>query len=357
MATPQGAVSKLFFRPETTYGTDSIGAGSASIGFLNYFDRVSVKSAKTPLDFGEISGLSTDFSAFEEGGIDVGLDIEFAMRYYGAHIALIGLGMGTMVTTGTIPVITHAATLQDALFSSTFKYQVPVTNNSTFNENILTGCSVQRMTLSHRAGDVMRCRLEMLASGLTYNSGSIATPPSAAGRTPTDPLISWSHKENLATSTAVIRSGFSLVEINIRSWEVTLDNKLEPNFLIQTGRSGGQPQRSDFREVRMRLEIEQNAGWREFLTAYGDSPTGTTSDFGVRLDYQSPTSANEAFLVRVSNCRTLDVQRNTETAGKMYQQVEMRGHFKSGSTNFIPAPLEVTMNNTKDVPYDEAPLG
>lgn len=355
MATPQGAVAKVFFRPETTYGQDSIGAGGATTGYLVYFDRASPRSAKTPLDFGEISGLSTDYSSFEEGGIDVGFEIEYAMRYYGAHFLLIGLAMGEMDTTGAGAPFTHTLLLRDTVYSASIKHQIPITNNSSFDQNGLSGNVINRMVLSHRAGDVMRARMEMLSAGLTYEE-TASTPPSAAGRTPTEALISWHHKDAPATAFGISIGGGPLTQINARSWELTLDNKLEPNFLIQNGRSGGQPQRADFREVRLRMEIEQNAGWRAFLTAYGDTPTGTTQDFAVTMRYVNPAVANETFKIDVSNCRTLDVQRNIETAGKLYQQVEMRAHFKTGSTNLWPEPLRIIAQNTVDLPYDEAPL-
>lgn len=354
MATPQGAVAKLGFFPETSYGAGA--TLSSTTGYRMYYDTLTDETRKNPLDLQEISGLSVDYQNWEEGEVASGFSLTHSMRYSGIHAAILACAMGDIVTTGGSSTWSHQVDLHDSLVrttptyrgSVTFLHQIPVTDNSTFVDNTYTGMVPRRMVLSHRAGDVMKCRTDWIGQGLTYDESAFTDWPSTAKtRIPSEPFITWSHKGSSATAFKVHTDLSSEdVALDVRSWEVTLDNGIEPNYLIQYGRTAGAPSRENFRSVTARLEIEQNAGYQQFINnCYKASATAAQSRFAIVLSYVDPDTAAQLFTLTLANCNLYQVPRTISGPGRIYQTVEMRAHYETGGYPFAN-PMRITVGST-----------
>lgn len=358
MSMPLGGNAKLAFEVESTYGTpETVGV---SAGLRIFYDSFSADARKEPTDVEEISGISIDRSDFTEGAVIVGGTLNYRMRYYGGHAVLNGLALGDLDTSsaGGGAYYIHAATLADDLEAVTVFHQIPVMvlGVSTQRDNHFVGMKAARSTWSHRSGEILQHSIEFIGSYVDYLPASGPwTFPSTGGRTPTENFILWSHEMSSSPFTIKVEGASSTIQINVHSWEVTLDNGLARLFRIQNGRKSAEPPRDAFREVTARLEIEQDDAWEEFMYAYGNESTDASSDFDLEWTYQDPSASNHRLTFQLANCRTLDVPRGISGSRSVRQTVELRAHYQAGTPPLLNNPIAVTMLNTTAGPAAGSP--
>jgi hypothetical protein len=355
MAAPQGGVAKLYFNAEPGDGSAGGYGSEASLttvtGYRLYYDSFVDNTEKRPLDFQEISGVSVDYGSFFEGEIQAGFTLEYSMRFSPVHMILSALSMGDLAfSTGTAAPFTFFADLHDNLDSATFWHQVPVTNNTSFEEFTFYGTKVARSVWSHRAGEPMKHRIEATCSHHDHNVTEITSvPPVGVGRTPDENLVNWFCRTT-AQFTIDRLGTVAPVNLNVRSWELTLDNKIGPYYLIQDSRKSAEPSREDFREITFRMEIEQDAAWSELVQVYGPLISSNPLFTGVALTYDDPASTNDLSF-SIGNVIFNNVPKAITSPGRLLQTVSGRAHRITGG---VPqdSPLRMTWNVPFKKPAD-----
>jgi hypothetical protein len=345
MAMPLGGNAKLAFDVEdlATYGTPM--TFDSGEGLRVYYDSFSADARKEPEDVEEISGVSIDRSEFVEGAIIVGGTLSYRVRYYGGHVVLMALAMGDVVQGGSSPTYSFQIDLADDLRAATVLHQVPViiSGATAQRDNIFAGMKVARSVWSQRSGESMRHSLDFIGSYVDYDTSPETVPgpleSGSGGRYPTENYVHWSH-EDQTTYFQIKRDGQSAVQLLVHSWELVLDNALARQFRIQNGRKGAEPPRDGFREVTLRMEVEQDDGWQEAMDAYGYLNTQETEPFSIIWKMLN-SGSTDFYEFQISNCRTLDVPRGISSPRSVRQTIEARAHYTAGGSNYIANPLRI----------------
>jgi len=358
MAAPQGAVAKLAWHEETTWGESAAtlrAKFAAAEGYRLYFDSCVPDLRKDPVDIPEISGVeSIDHSEFVEGQIGCSLTVSFRLRYSGLHAALLAYALGTLTTTGAGP-YNHRGDLADDLPSLGFMWGPPDTVNTVFDNWIFSGMKCARMTIAHTAGEPILVTQEWIGKTWDFDDDSSQTwpdPVTTATLGPHEPYVQW-HDVDAGTLLWDADSA-AQVTMNCRSWEIQVENNISPRFLLQDGRYGAEPARDTKREITARVTLEKNLAWEQLAEAFGITGATTSDPGDLMLDYDGP-GTNEAAFFRLNNCRVTSIPPVVSGEGPLEEEVSFRAHVDASAAADLKYPIWFDIDNDEQGPAGSNP--
>ncbi len=311
MALEFGRSAFIKYAKESTYGTAVTTTVSNRVTSVS-LSRSQERERTTHLSQGDAGFATNTFDGFEQAGGSVemplfyqgnGLLIEVAC---GAAVSVSGSGPYTSVfeprNTSTNP----------TLDSLTIDFQRGTGSKETFE-----GCMVSTISFSCEAGGEASISVEFLAETAQTRASGI-TPTFGSG-------AQVFHHQVTAAGL-----DFNSVNYKVRSFEFSIDNKLERVNNLGS-KLTGQPQISDVREVMITatLDLEDN-------NLYNAQLDGTQSD--VSLKFQSGTDEIR-FLLR--NAKIVDYSDDVTSFGRIERTVTFMGLGVSGGDK----PFRITLVN------------
>lgn len=267
--------------------------------------------------------LSIPASGVQEGSFEgfrvSGGTIDLPASYDGIGM-LLEAALGLLATTGSGPLYTHTYTPAFAQSSLTIDFERG-TNLSNSMERF-TGCKVSTMTISAEAGSEVTCSFELIAK----DSAGRAAAGAAASFPAYDQIF---HYEAL---TLTLGSSFSPTTLDIRSFELTMNNSLDRRNLLGS-KLTGEPVPTDLREVTMSVTCDVTDN-----SLYAASLAGTSDDVSIAFLRTADTS--HSFKITLTNAKIEDYNDNITAFGRVERTFTFRGH-----ANATHAGLEIEIKN------------
>jgi hypothetical protein len=248
--------------------------------------------------------LSQSSAAFSTGHFDnflvVGGSVELPLLYEGSGL-LIKAAMGSVSTTGAGPSYTHTFTPSATLPSLTCELQ-----RGTGSSEKFLGCMISSLSFSGSAGEEIMMSVEFIAQDANSRAGS-ASSTFGSGR-------QVFHFEAGTLS-------FGGNTYNVRSFECTIDNKLERRQVLGDKKTL-EPAINDVREAMFNLTLEM-----EDDNLYNAQLADTTSD--AILIFSNSDSDSITFTLK--NAYITDYSDPVNTFGALERTVTLMG--ESDSSN------------------------
>jgi hypothetical protein len=353
MALNQGVTfgnpSKLAVKKEGTYG--SWASIAASTGWLAEFLAFRDTSRRTPADV-KLLGQSDDYTSFGLGPVTCGFDLDFACKYQPHSMGLIAMATGACAHTPGASPETFQVTLASALPSFSMSQQFPLSTDDALGyalyEAKWTGVVANRLTLSHRQGDVMRGSLSCLAydhdfigaASTVLPTGDIRVADSAGG------LVQWYQIHSTPSSFGNCHigvTGSDEVALTIRDWRMTLDNNMLGAYALGTSRRSFKPVRNDKRLITLEMEIGMDAAWNFWYSKHGANEGSATLPFYVVIAYSQETSSvKHAWTNEFSNLYSLQIEKIIPGPEMTWARVSARAHYGATPTGPNSDPYKLS---------------
>lgn len=299
---------------ETTWGTSQTST-TEDVRIVSSTLQVSqTRERRTHLSVPTSGMLSGTFDGFREAGGTIDLPV----MYDGIGM-LFKAALGNLSTAAGTPNV-HTYTPSFDLPSMTIQFQRG-TNLSNSMEKF-TGCKVSSMTISVEAGSEMTASFDIISKD-------------AAARGALSPAIALpAHDEVLHFESGQLAFGSSFTQtaLDIRSLELTLDNKLDRRNLLGS-KLTGEPVPTDVREVTMSVTCDLSDN-----DVYNDSLAGTADDVSIR--FTRTANNTHEFNILLSNANIEDYNDNITAFGRVERTFTIRGF--ANATN---AGLTITIKN------------
>jgi hypothetical protein len=221
---------------------------------------------------------------------------------------------GTTGTTGSDP-YTHTYNLAASLPTGmTLEF-----NRGTGASEVFEGCKVNQMTLSCSAGEAMTMSLDFMAED--------GVARSSAG-TPTFNAV-----ENVILFHQAGSFTFGGNSYNLNSLELTVNNALTRRNLLGSQLTK-QPQRGDFSEITMSVDVEASD------QLYADLRSGAQSDAAITF-----TNGSRSFAITLQNAYLTEATDPVNSAGIVQQSLSFVG--ESDGTDFGLAIVVVNASSSR----------
>jgi hypothetical protein len=317
MALQFGRSAFIKYAKETTYGQAITTTVSNRVSSVS-LERSQERERTTHLSQGDAAFATDTFDGFEQSGGSIELPL-----FYQGNGLLIEVGVGANVaTTGTGP-FTHVYEPRDISTSPTLDSLTIDFQRGTGSSELFEGCMVSSMTISCEAGGEASLSVDILAETAQSRAGAI-TPNFGSG-------VQVFHHQ-------VTNAGLSFDSVNykIRSFEFSLDNKLERVNNLGS-KLTGQPQISDVREVTITatLDLEDN-------NLYNAQLAGTQGSVQVVFTNGSQTIE---FLLR--NAKIIDYSDDVNSFGRVERTVTFMGLGVAGGAK--PFKIEIVNDATSGI--------
>lgn len=304
MPVQYGFQSFIAIEKEATYGVDPGGTRVQQRINSSSLMRAQERERKTNLSVPSSGFLSQTFDGFENTGGTVVMPMHFDGNGLMLAAAL-GLEAGvTPTTTGASDPYTHDYSPNFNLPSLSIDFQRG-TGLANSNETF-TGCKVASMAISCEAGSEMIASFELISKTGATRATNVVSNFSLG-----DSVL---HHEfgNLTLS-----GSFTPSALTIRSFELTVDNKLERRNLLGS-KLTADPSISDVREVMMSVtcDMEDNDVYTDFLVGNSGQAVLTAT---------STANANHKFTIRLRNAVIEDYSDNISAFGRVERTFTIRG--------------------------------
>ena len=299
---------------ETTWGTSQTST-TEDVRIISSTLQVSqARERRTHLSIPSSGMLSGTFDGFREAGGT----IELPVMYDGIGM-LFKSALGALQTSAGTP-NTHVYTPAFDLPSMTIEFQRGVNLNNSMEK--FTGCKVSSMTISAEAGGEMTVSFDLIAKD-------------AAARGALSPALSLpSHDQiyHYESGQLTLGSSFGQTALDIRSFELTLDNKLDRRNLLGS-KLTGEPVPTDVREVTMSVTCDVTDN-----DLYNDSLNGVQDN--VSIEFVRSAENTHTFKIELDQANIEDYNDNITAFGRVERTFTLRG-FASSSN----AGLTITIKN------------
>lgn len=274
---------------------------------------------KTNLSVPATGMLASTFDAFRTSGGTVDIPIQYngsGMFFYAA--------MGTLATTGSGPTYTHSYTPAFAMPALTIQFQRGSNLSNSMEQ--FTGAMVSSMSISCAAGEEMTASFDLIAKDSAARG---ALSPSASSFPAGDSVLHF-EAGNLVMSGTLTPS-----TLEIRSFEMTLDNKLERKNILGS-KLTGKPVISDVREITMSVtaDVDDN-------DVYNDQLAGNSGD--VQIVFTSTANSAHNITFTLDNAVIEDYSDAVTAFGRVERTFTIRGLASASDEGF---KIAVTNGNS-----------
>lgn len=301
---------------ETSWGAGFDGSNHQDIKMISSTLQTTQERERT-------THLSVPSSGMQEGSFEgfrlSGGTIDIPISYDGLGM-LLEASLGTLTTSGGSPPYTH--TFTPAFSQSSLAIDFERGTNLSNSMERFTGCKVSTMTISAEAGSEVTCSFELIAK-----DSAARTAAGAAASFPAYDQVFHYEAGSLA-----LGSSFSPTTLDIRSFELNLNNSLDRRNLLGS-KLTGEPVPTDLREVTMSVTCDVTDN-----TLYNASLAGTTDD--VSITFTRTADTDHTFKITLSNAKIEDYNDNITAFGRVERTFTFRGH--ANATN---AGLTIEVKN------------
>jgi len=295
--------SFLKIAEESTWGT-----GVTTSVFVKLISStlgvVQERERRTHLSVPTSGMLSGTFEGFRNAGGTVEIP-----AYYDGIGLFIKAALGSVATTGSSPLFTHTYTPAEDQPSLTVDFQRG--SNLANSMEKFTGVKISTMTISAEAGSEMTCSFDVLAKdGATRTSNITFTAPT------------FDQVYHYEAGDLSLGGTLSISTLAIRSFELTLDNKLDRRNLLGS-KLTGEPVPTDVREVTMSITCDVTDN-----SLYNDSLDGNSGE--VSIEFTRAAETTHRFKIILDSATIEDYNDNITAFGRVERTFTVRG-YASGS--------------------------
>jgi len=258
--------------------------------------------------------LSGTFEGFRQAGGS----IDIPAMYDGIG-TLIKASLGALATTGGSDPYTHAYTPFGSLPSLTIQFQRG--SNLANSMEQFTGCKVSTMNISAEAGGEMTISFDLIAKDGATRATNI-----------TPVLPAHDQVYHYEAGSLSLGGSLSISSLDIRSFELSLDNKLDRRNLLGS-KLTGEPVPTDVREVTLSVTCDVTDN-----TLYNDSLAGNAGD--VSITFTRSADTNHEFKIELDDCTIEDYNDNITAFGRVERTFTLRGYASA-----TDAGLTITVKN------------
>jgi len=276
---------------------------------LTVYNRVTEISMQREQERAQKTHLSTSAAAFSEGSFDA---MEIAGGSFGIPILYDGSGLLLYAATGATPVTAAAGALFDHTYkpSSTLpSLTINVQRGSGTSEKFL-GCIVSTMNLSIAAGEEMLGSFEVVAKTADARTTALTSPTFGTGG-------SVLHYQAGTLS-------FNSLTYNVRSIELSLDNKVERRDLLGS-KLTAQPAITDVREITLEVTADY-----EDDNIYNAQIAGTISNLVIEF----VNSSSHIFEITLNDAQLISYNDNINSVGRIERTFSFQGFADASNTAF-----------------------
>jgi hypothetical protein len=279
--------SFLKIAEESTWGT-----GVTTSVFVKLISStlgvVQERERRTHLSVPTSGMLSGTFEGFRNAGGTVEIP-----AYYDGIGLFIKAALGSVATTGSSPLFTHTYTPAEDQPSLTVDFQRG--SNLANSMEKFTGVKISTMTISAEAGSEMTCSFDVLAKdGATRTSNITFTAPT------------FDQVYHYEAGDLSLGGTLSISTLAIRSFELTLDNKLDRRNLLGSKLTG---------------DVTDNS-------LYNDSLDGNSGE--VSIEFTRAAETTHRFKIILDSATIEDYNDNITAFGRVERTFTVRG-YASGS--------------------------
>ena len=285
---------------ESTYGTSQ--TTDISDIRLNSSSLISdqEKNRKTNLSVPSSGMLASVYDGFKNSGGS----FEIPLQYQGSGMFL-KMALGNVATTTAGSDQVHTYTPIFDLPSATIQFQRG--SNMTNSSEKFLGCKVASMTISCEAGGEMVAGFDIIARDSTARAAKLSAASFVAG----DSILHF-ESGNLTGGGTLLASS-----VEIRSFELTLDNKLERKNVLGSKKTS-EPVISDVREVTMSItaDLDDNNVYNDMLN--GNSGT-------VQIKFTRTALTDHYFEINLNNAIIEGYSDAVTAFGRVERTYTIRG--------------------------------
>ena len=275
------------------------------------------RSRKANLSVPTSGMLASDYDGFRVSGGTVDMPI-----HYDGVGQFFDAALGSSATTGSADPYTHTYTPSFALPSLTLQFQRGSNLNN--SKETFTGMKISAMRVSCEAGGELTASFDFIGK----ESGTRTTNITSS-------LPSHDAALHFEASQLTVAGSLTFGNLDIRSFELTLDNKLDRRNNLGSKLSG-EPVITDVREITMSVTCDVTDN-----NVYADSLSGVSGDVYVLFTRTADTNHTIKFLL--TDAKIEDYNDNVTAFGRVERTFTVRG-FASGSNTGLT--IVVTNANT-----------
>lgn len=305
---------------ESTWGTaNTTAAQQVDIRLnSNSLQVAQERPRKTNLSVPATGMLASTFDAFRNAGGAVDIPIQYngsGMFFY--------LALGNYTTSGSGPTYTHSYVPAFALPSMTIQFQRGSSLNNSMEQ--FTGVMCSSMSISCAAGEEMTASFELIGKDASARATNLSSASFPSG----DSVLHF-ESGNLTMAGTLTPSS-----VEIRSFELTLDNKLERKNILGS-KLTAQPVISDVREVTMQItaDVDDN-------DVYNDHLNGNSGD--VTLVFTSTGDSAHNVTFTLDNAVIEEYSDAVTAFGRVERTFTIRGLASSSDEGF---KIDITNANS-----------
>ncbi len=288
---------------ESTYGDGS--------GTFNVYNRIFSCSLQRTQTREQVTHLSTSDGAFSKAQFAVQTEVTGTIEmplYYSGCGPWLRYALGTSSSSAGPAPFTHDYEANTTnLESFALKFQ-----RGTGGMELFEGCMVSTMTISCAAGEEARLSCDIIGEDSQTRTTSI-TPSYGSG---TQVL----HNQSNASALRYTPSGGAAENYTLRSFEFTLDNKLEDRRTLGSLLTSS-PAVTDIREVMLSCVADL-----EDEVIYNHQLDGTSGEILVQF-----TSGTDEFVIRLYNAVVMEYSDEVNSVGRLERSFTFKGFADSSN--------------------------
>ena len=261
--------------------------------------------------------LSGTFDGFRESGGSV----EIPMYYDGVGM-LIEASLGNLAESGASDPYTHTYTPDFSLPSLTIQFQRGT--NLANSCEVFSGLKVSSMTISGEAGGQITASFDFIGKDSATRTTDL-----------TSSLPNYDGVYHYEAGSLSLGSNFVVTSLDIRSFELTLDNKLDRRNLLGSKLSA-EPVPTDVREVTMSVTCDVTDN-----TLYEKALAGVQDD--VSLTFTRTADTNHEFKIELTNATIEGYDDSITSFGRVERTFTLRGYASATDPG-----LKITIKNASD---------
>jgi hypothetical protein len=299
---------------ESTWGTKQVSTYKDVRMISSTLATTQNRERRTHLSVPASGMLSGTFDGFRESGGS----IEIPMHYDGVGM-LIEAALGNLAESGGADPYTHTYTPDETLPSLTIQFQRGT--NLANSCEIFLGMKVGSMSISGEAGSEITASFELVGKDSETRSTNI-----------TPSLPSYDGIYHYEAGALSLGSNFVVTSLDIRSFELSLDNKLDRRNLLGSKLSA-EPVFTDVREVTMTVTCDVTDN-----TLYEKALAGTQDD--VSLTFTRTADTNHELKIELTNATIEGYDDSITSFGRVERTFTIRGYASSTDDG-----LKITIKN------------
>ena len=269
--------------------------------------------------------LSGTFEGFRQSGGSIDVP-----AFYDGIGVLIKCALGSLSSAGSGDPYTHTYTPAFDQPSMTMDFQRGTNLDDSMER--FTGMKVSSMTISAEAGAEMTCSFDLIGK-----DGATRTANITSDFPPYDQVY---HYE---AGSLTMGGTLSIASLDIRSFELSMDNKLDRRNLLGS-KLTGEPVPTDVREVTMSITCDVTDN-----SLYNDSLAGNAGN--VSITFTRSADSNHHFKITLDDATIEDYNDNITAFGRVERTFTLRGYANSADAGLT---IEIK-NGSQNGVYGDLP--